>query len=295
MIYRRIHPSEAVPPPTLRLTVIAAPTDTTLALIPTETPEQVVSPESTAPGRTVYRTSAGSYRLTAQREGYAADTHAIELAADESRRVTLAKLMGRLHLDVTPTGADISVAPVAVAEASDVEARTVVVGPTAETQRLPIGTYRVSAEMGGYTSASRSPVVVRPNETTPVELRLTRVQTLAPVQPSPEPAPTTAHIAYPGMPKETKVFLDGAPATLPQTVTVESHEIRLERPGYRPVIITPDLVGRTALELQPAWISLPRRSGPPRGGAFLASLAVPGLGQHLAGRHVRGFRPISTI
>lgn len=110
------------------------------------------------------------------------------------------------------------------------------------------------------------------------------------------PVPSSASIAYPGIPRGTLVVVDNVPSSLPQKLPPGKHSIRLQRDGYEPVVMEPELRPGQTLTLLPAWRRLTPPSGTsiraltagvPRAQAFGASLAVPGLGQHLNGHHRR--------
>jgi hypothetical protein len=262
--------------PMMQLRIAVTPSDATVKLTPTNTPNQVIPPSSP----NVYQVAQGRYSLSAQRPGY--EPHSRELTLgqkSESVTVTLEKLMGTLQINVTPDDATVKITPLSVA-APDSEISTLKdfrVQPTTG-KELPIGTYRVTAEKDGYESDIKEPVEITTNTPTIVTLTLT---------------PKPATIAASDLPEGTRVLVNGVPVKLPYELPPGTHKIHLERDGFQPVEMSETLNPAQALSLRPQWIPIkPPTTGSPKGipriGAFAASMVVPGLGQHIQKHYIRG-------
>jgi len=156
--------------PLTQLRISVTPVDAIIKLTAADTPNRVISPSSPH----VYQITQGRYKLSAQRAGYA--THSQELVLDsesESVMVTLERLMGTLQLNVTPTDATVTITPLNVA-APDAEIsvpKDLRVQPGTG-KKLPIGTYRVTAEKEGYEAATKEPIEIMMNAPTKVTLTL---------------------------------------------------------------------------------------------------------------------------
>jgi len=258
------------------LQIAVTPSDATVMLTPANTPNRVITPSSP----NAYRVAQGRYSLSAQRPGYAPNSRELTLGKkSESVTMTLEKLMGTLRLNVTPADATVKITPLSLA-APDAEisaSKDIRVQPTVG-RKFPIGTYRVTAEKDGYQPVTKEPVEITTNVPTRVTLTLN---------------PKLATIAAPNLPDGIRVFVDGASVTLPHKLPPGAHSIRLERNGFKPVEMSETLKPAQTLSLRPQWIPIKPpmfkpSKGIPRGVAFAASLVVPGLGQHLQKRHVRG-------
>jgi len=272
-----------------QLRIAVTPTDARVTLTATDAPDRIISPSSP----NIYQIEPGRYRLSVQRQGYA--PHSRELALDlanEEVTVTLERLMGILQLQIDPVDAAVTTTPLSM-EAPDTEikvSKPFRVQPIGGRQ-LPVGTYRLTAEKEGYEPDTREPVEIKANASTPVTLVL-------------KPKPAT--IVAPNLPDGTRSFVNGQPIELPHGLPPGTYRIRLERDGFQPFEMAKALKAGQILDLRPEWVpetpektqdrsrlesgvlSLESHRGVPRVGAFAASLVVPGLGQHLQRRHVRG-------
>lgn len=122
--------------------------------------------------------------------------------------------------------------------------------------------------------------------------------TPADTQPIPTTPRTPTAIAYPSIPRGVRVVVDDVPTTLPHELPPGEHTIQMRRDGYRPIDITPHLRAGETFTLRPTWQRMPSSGpdlgmhapavGPSPGGAFAASLLLPGLGQHRNGNNGRG-------
>lgn len=272
--------------PMTQLQISVTPADATVVLASADTPNRVIAPFSP----NVYRVPQGGYRISAQRPGYALDSRHLTLGGEsETMTVTLERLMGTLRLQVDPSDATVMVTPLNVA-APDIEIialKDLRIQPTGG-RKLPVGTYRVTAEKAGYEPSVRAPVEIVTYTPTRVTLTL-------------KPKPAT--IAAPNLPQGTQIFVNGSSVTLPYGLLPGTHSIRLEREGFEPVEMAERLEPEQVLSLRPKWIPIklsttdipitPPTTDPlkgiPRGTAFAASLVVPGLGQHLQGRREQGW------
>ena len=102
-------------------------------------------------------------------------------------------------------------------------------------------------------------------------------------------ASNLATIDAPDLPDGASVLVGGELVAMPHQLLPGTYNIRLERDGFQPVEMSEVLESAQVFSLRPEWTPItPLRPGIPRAGAFAASLVVPGLGQHLQRRHVRG-------
>ena len=203
------------------LRISVNPADAMVKLASVDALELAITPS--APN--VYKVDRGEYSLSVQREGYRSSSRQITVGEINSQvTVELEKLMGTLQLQVNPADAEIAVSAVSIAapDAEGVGSRSVRIQPTGESslEKLPVGTYKITARKEGYESVVKEPVQIRANDI--AELTLT----LKPLRPS-------------------------------------------------------------GSVIQPVIIPRPGRGTQLK--AFAASMAVPGLGQHLQGHRQRGF------
>ncbi len=139
------------------------------------------------------------------------------------------------------------------------------------------------------------PVPAKPAGTTAAQVTL---KPPTDTQPMPTLPRTRTAIAYPSIPSGVRVVVDDVPTTLPHELPPGQHTIQMRRDGYRAIDITPDLRAGQTFTLRPTWQRIagpsPEASmqapagGSSPGGAFAASLLLPGLGQHLNGNNGRG-------
>lgn len=264
----------------VHLRVSVTPTDSEVALASENAPDRTIQPSSP----NAYQVMPGRYRLSVKRKGY--EPYSRELTLDQAGEtvpVTLERLVGTLRLRIEPDDAKVTLTPISVqAPDSDViEGKPLSVRPTDEKQ-LPIGTYRVDARKDGYQSVTEGTVEIKANTTTPVTLLLKPV-----VQ---EPATIVA--TY--LSDDTRAFVDGNLVKLPHKLPPGTYTIRLERDGFQTFETSEELRPAQVLSLKPEWRQMPIRKSSvgeatrSRAKSFGYSLLVPGLGQHLQGRHVRG-------
>jgi uncharacterized caspase-like protein len=262
--------AQVIRAPLVQLQIVVTPDDATVTLASADAPDQSISPSS----RNAYQIRQGRYHLSVELPGYA--PYADELTLDqESKEVTVAleRSLGTLELQVEPADAVVRATPLSVAAPyTGIDASEVAISLQKEhTGKLPVGTYRVTAERDGYEPTAEEPVEIRVNDSTRVTLVLTS---------------KPATIIAPGLPDGTRVFVDGVSVVPPCKLPVGKHRIGLERDGFKPVEESVVLEPGQALTLPPEWFPLEPRISRPK--AFAVSLAVPGLGQHIQERHRRG-------
>ena len=98
----------------------------------------------------------------------------------------------------------------------------------------------------------------------------------------------------PDLPDGTRVLIDGKPVEVPHKVPPGKYKILVERDGFQTFKTSEQLVPAQVLSLEPEWKQIVIRE--PiftedirlRTISLGQSLLVPGLGQHLQGRHIRG-------
>ncbi len=263
----------------IQLRIAVTPTDAKVILTPANAPNNVIS--ATQPN--TYKVEWGSYHLSVQKQGYA--EYSSELTLNQaSRQVTvkLERLTGTLKLRIDPADATVTVTPLNGASAQPIGAQAT------DEKKLPVGTYRVRAEKNGYETAVREPVEIKAHALTQVTLGLKKI-------PQPVPQPQLTKIVASDLTDDTRVFVDGAPVQLPHELPPGTYRIRLERDGFQPVEMSKKITS-VPLFLRPRWVAIsmtPKRIS--RTTAFAASLAVPGLGQHLEKRHIRGLTYEATV
>lgn len=269
-----------------QLRISVTPADAKVTLTPVNAPNNVIS--ATQPN--TYKVDFGSYCLLVQKQGYKPYTS--ELTLDQASKqvsVTLERLTGTLKLWIGPADATVTVTPLDAAAAQPITAQAT------DEKKLPVGAYRVKAEKEGYKAAVREPVEIKANTSTQLTLTLNKIQPPVKQPQLIKEKPPLAKIVAPDLPGGTRVLINGSPVKLPHELPPGEYEIHLEREGFEPVDMSETLAAAQTFSLSPRWTPItppelmPKISrGIPPTTAFAASLAVPGLGQHLQKRHIRG-------
>ena len=222
---------EASTEPMAKLSLEVAPASAIVKVTPIDLPDHDISAQSGG-----YRVSKGDYRVSVTLNGYRPHAETISVDADLSRTITLAPLMGRLHISVTPADASVEVTPVSV-PAKTADSKTLRVGRPEDGRELPVGAYRVAATKQGYQSEERASVSVRADEVTSVDLSLKGYAT----------------IRYVNTPEGVTATVNGITHDLPVQVLEGAHAIELQREGYEPVELSPTLAPLEVIDLSPEW------------------------------------------
>ncbi len=263
--------------------------ETRVTLAPADAPDQNI--QALSPN--TYQAKKGRYILSVEAPGCVPYSREVVLdERSEKVSVALERLMGTLKLQVEPEDAVVNVTPISV-EATDDEVmvgRTISVDPKAE-KRLPVGKYRVMAQKDGYEVSDAKVVQIKADASATVTLKLTpRPATIV----APDLLPKLATIDATYLPDDTRVFVDGNLVKLPHKLPPGTYTIRLERDGFQAFETSEELRPAQVLSLKPEWRQMPIKKPVvgegtrSRAKSFGYSLLVPGLGQHLQGRHVRG-------
>jgi hypothetical protein len=146
-------------------------------------------------------------------------------------------IKGKLMIQASPSDAIITVMP---AGSSNEKAFNALVGET----DVPVGSYNITAEKDGYQTLTKEQIKVTKATQTKVILNLK------------QNAPVNAIIDGQFLTADTKVSINGYPATLPYTAPPGTYKIRMERNGYNPIETNSILKAGQTFSPNPQWIAI---------------------------------------
>ena len=146
---------------------------------------------------------------------------------------------GKLVIQVVPPDANITVTPAGSSNENAFNA-------FANEIDVPVGAYNITAEKDGYETLIKEQIKVTKATQTKVILNLK------------QKVPVNAIINGQLLTMDTKVLINGYPATLPYTAPPGTYKIRMERSGYNPVEINSTLKAGQTFSPNPQWTAIPK-------------------------------------
>jgi hypothetical protein len=231
---------------------------------------------------------AGPHALEVSADGYAATKQTVTIVAGETLRVPLdlaqiprpppLPTKGTLALDVTPTGAILTLDGKAIGPANGFH------------QELPAGPHALEISADGHATTKQTVTIVA-GETLRVPLDL------ALIRPSPEP-PTKGTLVLDVTPRDSTVTLDGkvigVAKDFHQELPVGAHEVEISADGYVATKRTVMIVGGETLGVPLDLALIPPSPEPPTKGTLVLDDVKPtGAILRLDGRQIglaKGFR-----